>query len=158
MPLAVNGSNFGYDSSSYIKNTTNLFDVTSNLVTSSINIDAKNYVVKHWDEIQEQVEANKEKEEEEKIKNKVIVNKYYRSLVKHVHWSGNTCIMYWNDGTMTKARWNVWEDFDPEKAMLVCMARKLYNNSGLYNEVLEKYEDDGWDHFDRELTRSKLLL
>lgn len=158
MPLVKNGSNFGYDCSSYTSNNANLFNVSSTLITSSINADAKNYIVNHWDEIQEQVEAEKEKQEKREFENRIAANKRYRSLVKHVHWSGNTCIMYWKDGTITKARWNAWEDFDPEKAMLVCMARKLYNNSGLYNEVLEKYADDGWDHFDREFARNKLLL
>ena len=58
--------------------------------------------------------------------------------------------MYWNDGTQTKARWNNNECFDPEKAMLVCMARKLFNNTSIYNEVIQKYENDSWDHYDDE--------
>ena len=78
-------------------------------------------------------------------------NKEMRGLVKHVHWSGNTCIVYWNDGTQTKSHWDDLEFFDPEKAILVCMARKLYQNSNIYNEVIKKYADDGWDHYEQNL-------
>ena len=64
MVSTKNNSSFGYDCSSYISDNQNLFSVSSTLITSSINSDAKNYIVKHWDEIQEQVEAEKEKQEQ----------------------------------------------------------------------------------------------
>ena len=106
------------------------------------------HIVSNWDNLQEKAKDYEAKREQDKLKGRQVVNKYCRSLVKHVHWSGNTCIMYWSDGTQTKARWDNAEDFDPEKAMLVCMARKLFMNSGIYNEVLEKYKDAGWDHWE----------
>ncbi len=111
--------------------------------------DALDVVAKNWDELQKKIEdVNIQKVRADLLATQR-KNKYYRSLVKHVHWSGNTCIMYWQDGSQTKARWNAAEDFDPEKAMLVCMARKLFADTNIYNEVLKKYADDGWDHFEK---------
>lgn len=108
-------------------------------------------VARKWPEFEARIKKQaKQKEiDEEKARNRL--NDRMRQLVKHVHWSGNTCIMYWSDGTTTKAHWNPWEEFDPEKAMLVCMARKLYQGTGVYNEVFEKYDEDGWRHYEKEL-------
>lgn len=105
-----------------------------------------NFLAQNWDEVvqkKEEIEAVKKAQELRTIESR---NKRLRGLVKHVNWSGNTCIVYWSDGTYTKSRWNPNEAFDPEKAILVCMARKLYQNTGLYNEVLKKYEDEGYLH------------
>lgn len=85
------------------------------------------------------IEEAKKDREQRLLRAKVAKNKYYRSLVKHVNWSGNTCIVYWSDGSYTKSHWNPNEEFDAEKAILVCMARKLYGNTNIYNEVLNTY-------------------
>lgn len=106
--------------------------------------------VENYDEFQEAVEAAKKRKAAIELKKIQDRNFELRSMVKHVHWSGNTCITYWNDGTTTKAHWDCNEPFDPEKAILVCMARKLYKDTGLYNEVLYKYCNDGYDHFYRQ--------
>ena len=37
--------------------------------------------------------------------------------------------------------------FDAEKAILVCMARKLYGDTNIYNEVLKKYSIEGVKHY-----------
>lgn len=102
---------------------------------------------RHIHQIQEA--AEKHEKEEKRRKERIVQarNKRLRALVKHVHWSGNTCIVYWNDGTQTKAHWDPMENYDPEKAILVCMARKLYENTSVYNEVLKEYADDGWVHY-----------
>ena len=102
----------------------------------------------------DRLDAQVEKYEKDKAKSELLrtqrKNKELRALVKHVNWSGNTCIVYWNDNTYTTAHWDPAEDFDPEKAILVCMARKLYQNTNIYNEVLQKYEDEGWRHWENE--------
>ena len=41
------------------------------------------------------------------------------------------------------------EAFDPEKAILAAMARKLYYDHPVYCEVLRKYADAGWKHYDK---------
>lgn len=106
-------------------------------------------VAENWDVIEKKIEEEKDIKEQSNLKVTQRRNRALRNRVKHVHWSGNTCIMYWNDGTQTKARWDLAEDFDPEKAMLTCIARKYYGDTGIYNEVLRKYEQDGWDHFEK---------
>ena len=110
----------------------------------------RKWVFENFDRIDDIMAEAKTKKENAIRKGIEAKNKYLRGLVKHVHWSGNTCIVYWNDGTQTKAHWDPCEEFDPEKAILVCMARKLYLDSNIYNEVIQKYEDDGWDHYEKE--------
>lgn len=107
------------------------------------------YITNNWNDISEKIWDAEARKEQSQLLTRQRTNKYYRSFVKHVHWSGDTCIVYWNDGTQTKARWNSNETFDPEKAILVCMARKLYGDTNIYNEVLKKYENDGWNHYDK---------
>lgn len=118
-------------------------------IAQSNKKDALDIIANNWDEIQKRILDVNANREYEALAAQQRTNKFYRNLVKHVHWSGNTCIMYWRDGSQTKARWNAAEDFDPEKAMLVCMARKLFADTNIYNEVLQKYADDGWDHFEK---------
>lgn len=114
----------------------------------------KDYLTSHFNEIQQEANQYMEKIQKDEEKRKQEKNRYLRSLIKHVHWSGNTCIVYWSDGTQTKAHWDSSADFfDPEKAILVCIARKFYRGTGLYNEVLEKYSGDGVDHYIREKDR-----
>lgn len=128
----------------------------ANVIPSSyepykVTIDPKlvqKVVEDNWDEIQESVKIGLERKEQSELMAKQRFNKEMRGLVKHVHWSGNTCIVYWNDGTQTKSHWDNHEPFDAEKAILVCMARKLYQDSNIYNEVLEKYADDGRKHYE----------
>lgn len=111
----------------------------------------ENVIANNWESIQKEIAKNeiaKKEAEKKKVQTK---NKRLRKLIKHVHWSGDTCIMYWSDGTQTKARWDGRELFDAEKAMLVCIARKLFENTGIYNEVLDKYRDDGYEHFEKTL-------
>ena len=47
MQLVKENSNFGYGCSGYTGNNANLFNVSSTLITSSINADAKNYIINH---------------------------------------------------------------------------------------------------------------
>ena len=124
--------------------------ITSNPYLTDAKKKTIDYIVNNWDEISERIWDAEARKEHEELVAKQKINKYYRNLVKHVHWSGNTCIVYWNDGTQTKSHWNALEAFDPEKAILVCMARKLFGNTNIYNEVIQKYEGDGWDHYDNE--------
>lgn len=79
-------------------------------------------------------------------------------MVKHVQFSGNRCIIFWNDGTQTKSVWNENEYFDPEKAILAAMARKLYEDTGLYNEVLQKYYNDGLEACEDYLSKKNQKL
>lgn len=120
--------------------------INSNIAVSLEDMAVKNWIMNHSEEIDDVIAEGKARKEELRLMATQAKNERLRKLVKHVHWSGNTCIVYWNDGSYTKSHWNPNEAFDPEKAILVCMARKLYENTNIYNEVLKKYEDDGYLH------------
>ena len=111
--------------------------------------DVVDIITHNWDDITEKICDAEARKEHNRLMGRQAFNKHYRSFVKHVHWSGNTCVVYWHDGTYTKAHWNPNEFFDPEKAILVCMARRLYGDTNIYNEVLQKYAPDGWDHYEK---------
>ena len=111
------------------------------------------YIANQWDDIKEKIEDAEARKQHDKLVARQKINRNLRAKVKYVHWSGNTCITYWNDGTQTKARWDSNEPFDPEKAILVCMARKLYLDTNIYNEVLRKYEEDGWQHYEKTVLK-----
>lgn len=75
-------------------------------------------------------------------------NARLRGLIQHVKWDGTACIVYWNDGTQTKAIWNDEEEFDPEKALLVCIGRKFYQeNPNVLSNMLDKWSPAGWTHY-----------
>lgn len=122
---------------------------TSTTVTDVVNNRICDWVSNHANEIEDIIADAKAKEERNKIKIRQARNKHYRSLVKHVKFSGDACVIYWNDGTQTVSRWDHTEDFDPEKAILAAMAKKLYGGTSIYCEVLRKYAEDGWDHWEQ---------
>ena len=102
-------------------------------------------IVKDSDYYEKVIEDEVKLQEEKELKKRQEENKFYRSLVKDVKFSGDRCIVFWKDGTKTMSKWNPFDSFDPEKAILVCMARKLYNDNNVFLEVLDKYSDKGWD-------------
>lgn len=130
--------------------TANNWNKISNTITYHIDAcldsQVQDYIAKNWDSIQDKIDRKNQEEERKKEEAIRRRNRKLRGRIKHVHWSGNTCIVYWWDNTTTKAHWNDNEPFDAEKAILVCIARKYYENTGLYNEALRKYEEDGNKH------------
>lgn len=53
-----------------------------------------NFLAQNWDDVvqkKEEIEAVKKAQKLRTIESR---NKRLRNLVKHVHWSGNTCIVY----------------------------------------------------------------
>ena len=64
-------------------------------------------------------------------------NKRLRELVKKVILNGDVTVILWNDGTKTVVRRDKNDVYDPEKAILACMAKKLYENTGIFNEAIE---------------------
>ena len=111
----------------------------------------RNWVFKNADKIEEIIAAGKKEREDRELLIRQNKNKYYRSFVKHVKFSGNTCIVYWNDGTTTKSHWDRFETFDPEKAILAAIARKHFGDTNIYCEVLKKYAGDGWDYYEENI-------
>lgn len=82
-------------------------------------------------------------------------NTRLRNLIQHVKWDGTACIVYWNDGAQTKAIWNNEEEFDPEKALLVCIGRKFYQeNPNVLSNMLDKWSSAGWTHYFDNLAKN----
>lgn len=147
MSISLNLTDTDLNSSSFVYSPSEKYSNTIKYVTNYyMDEQTLNFLAQNWDDVvqkKEAIEATKKAQELHMIESR---NQRLRALVKHVNWSGNTCIVYWSDGTYTKSHWNSNEAFDPEKAILVCMARKLYQNTGIYNEVLKKYQDEGYLH------------
>ena len=107
----------------------------------------RDFIRQNLDIIKDEVEKTEKIKEEIKLIEKQTHNKKLRDRVKHVKFSGDACIVYWNDGNTTVVRWDHEEEYDPEKAILAAMAKKLYSGSNIYCEVLKKYAEDGWNHY-----------
>lgn len=76
-------------------------------------------------------------------------NKRLRAMIKKVIFSGNRTIIMWNDGTKTVTQCHELDVYDKEKGILACMAKKLYENTNLFNEVIQEYVD-----FEKEVPRT----
>ena len=66
-------------------------------------------------------------------------NERLRGLIKKVIFNGPVTVVLWNDGTKTVVRKDAADPYDAEKAVLACMAKKLYENTGVFNEVVCKW-------------------
>ncbi|MBO7448969.1 MAG: hypothetical protein J6U54_01255 [Clostridiales bacterium] len=59
-------------------------------------------------------------------------------LIKKVHYSGDKTIVMWADGTKTIVTKGEYEDYDPEKGLVMAIAKKAYGNEGnYYNRIKE---------------------
>lgn len=89
-----------------------------------------------------EAEARMEKEAKEKeLREKQIKNKCLRNMIKKVIINKPCTIIMWNDGTKTVTKCHEFDSYDPEKGILACMAKKLYKNTNLFNEVIQEYVD-----------------
>ena len=89
-----------------------------------------------------EAEARMEKEAREKeLREKQIKNKRLRDMVKKVIINKPCTIIMWNDGTKTVTQCHELDSYDPEKGILACMAKKLYENTNLFNEIVQEYVD-----------------
>lgn len=94
-------------------------------------------------------EAMERQEEESKLLQAQLQNKRLRAMVKKVIFSGDRTIIMWNDGTKTVTQCHELDVYDKEKGILACMAKKLYENTNLFNEVIQEYVD-----FETEVPRT----
>lgn len=86
-------------------------------------------------------EAMERQEEESKLLQAQLQNKRLRAMVKKVIFSGDRTIIMWNNGTKTVTQCHELDVYDKEKGILACMAKKLYENTNLFNEVIQEYVD-----------------
>ena len=60
-------------------------------------------------------------------------------LIKKVHYSGDKTIVMWEDGTKTIVTRGENEVFDPEKGLVMAIAKKAYGNKGNYYNRIKKW-------------------
>lgn len=48
-------------------------------------------------------------------------------------------VVIWEDGEKTVVKCSDGDAFDPEKGLLLCIAKRFYGNSGRFNNVLRKW-------------------
>ena len=94
-------------------------------------------------------EAMERTQEESKLLQAQLQNMRLRAMVKKVIFSGDRTIIMWNDGTKTVTQCHELDMYDKEKGILACMAKKLYENTNLFNEVIQEYVD-----FETEVPRT----
>lgn len=98
-----------------------------------------------------EAEARLEKEIKEKeLREKQARNKRLRGMIKKVMLNEPYTIIIWNDGTKTVVKCHEFDSYDPEKGILACMAKKLYENTNLFKEIIQEYVD-----FDTHNTESE---
>lgn len=103
-----------------------------------------------------EAEARMEKEAKEKeLREKQVKNKRLRRMVKKVVLNDPYTIIIWNDGTKTVTKCHKLDSYDPEKGILACMAKKLYENTNLFNEIIQEYVDFDTD-FENKCFKSEL--
>lgn len=60
-------------------------------------------------------------------------------FIKKVHYSGDKTIVMWEDGTKTIVTKGENEDFDPEKGLVMAIAKKAFGNQGNYYNQIKKW-------------------
>ena len=48
-------------------------------------------------------------------------------------------VVLWKDGTKTVVKCSEGDEYDPEKGLLLCIAKKAYGNNGRFNDVLREH-------------------
>lgn len=64
---------------------------------------------------------------------------YGHLLINKVHYSGDKTIVMWGDGTKTMVTRGENEVFDPEKGLVMAIAKKAFGNQGNYYNQIKKY-------------------
>lgn len=59
--------------------------------------------------------------------------------IKEVKFNNPATIIFWNDGTKTVVKAGKGEEFDPEKGLVMAIAKKLYGNKGKYYKEIKKW-------------------
>lgn len=59
--------------------------------------------------------------------------------VEKVIYKYPVTVVLWSDSTKTVVKCQPGDRYDHEKGLLLCIAKKLFGNSGRYNNVLKKF-------------------
>lgn len=59
--------------------------------------------------------------------------------IKKVHFNDPATIVLWADGTKTVVKCGEEDIYDPQTGLLMCMAKKMYGNTGKFNDILREW-------------------
>ena len=68
--------------------------------------------------------------------------------VERVIYADPATIVYWGDGTKTIVKCHEGDMFDERTGFLLCCAKKLFGNTGRYNDVMKKHAPETTRPFD----------
>lgn len=79
--------------------------------------------------------------------NQLIVNDT-RFNIQDVIYNPPATIVKWQDGTKTVVKCSENDEYDWEKGLALCVMKKVYGNTGRYNDIFKKYapetDDSDW--------------
>lgn len=67
--------------------------------------------------------------------------------VKKVIFNNPATIVFWSDGTKTIVKCQEGDTFDQEKGLALCFMKKIYGNTGCFNDVFKKYVTEEKDDY-----------
>jgi len=86
---------------------------------------------------------------------------YRYSDIENVYFNPykKTVTIKWTDGDVTtvKAQEKYGDSYDPEKGMAMCICKKVFGNTGRYNELFKKYipgEKEMYEIWDKECKKN----
>lgn len=59
--------------------------------------------------------------------------------IKKVHFNDPATIVLWADGTKTVVKCGEEDIYDPQTGLLMCMVKKMYGNTGKFNDILREW-------------------
>lgn len=65
------------------------------------------------------------------------------SPVKKVVFNDPATVVYWIDGSKTVVKRSEDDEWDPEKGLLLCFMKRMFGNTGRYNDVLKEWMREG---------------
>lgn len=92
-----------------------------------------------YSEIVEKNKIYEQKREEQKLLKKQTQNTKLRGMIKKVIFSKPYTIVYWSDGTKTVVKKQKGDKWNKEVGLAMAMAKKLYENTNIFNEELRKW-------------------
>lgn len=66
-------------------------------------------------------------------------NKYSKFAIKRVIFNAPATIVLWADGTKTVVKCGEKDEYDPEKGLAMCIAKKALGNEGNYYNVFKEW-------------------
>lgn len=84
-------------------------------------------------------------------------NKYSKFSIKRVIFNAPATIVLWADGTKTVVKCGEKDEYDPEKGLAMCIAKKALGNEGNYYNVFKKWLPEESKEDSKQETNTDLL-